>query len=389
MLKAAMILLVVISVIGIASMNTAIVQTRATTNQNNKRTALLAAEAGASEALEAFKSGSGVWWSSLATTATPVSLSGSGVGNGRWRLESASGLSVDRLARQTIPIIGIATDSAGTELARVKLELQVVAVAGAPPGGFAKGLLGDRIGVSGVAKMQGSAHANTSFSVTASGNNSPQNSNTAGTISTAGAASSLDFTGRNVDTSRLQTGAASVDITVAVGRVETVYASVFANQTFSTCSIPAGDLGGYAYYCNNALNLSGNYSNGIIYSRQTIQTSGTLTGMRFVTLGDYVHQGAGNLGMPGTGNSVAVAAAGSVTVSGTGSPKDVHASLWGNGSITVNGSGQSTFYGGTVSVTGNVDFNGGLTYVQNDDYAQQGFGTPTTEVRMLGWREVE
>jgi hypothetical protein len=382
MLHTALILLVVVSVIGIAAMKTSGMQTRATTNQNNKRTALLAAEAGASVALEAFKNGSGLWWSALPTTATAVSLSGSGVGNGQWRLESTSGLSVDRLARQTLPIIGVATDPAGTELARVKLEVAVAATAGVPPSGFAQGMLTDRdITVSGQAGMQGNAHTNGSFLVTGRG---AQNQNSGGMVSSVG---TIDYAGPRVNTAGLNDSAANVDVLSQVGTVDAHYQSVFTNQTFSTCSIPTGDLGGAAYYCDGSISLSGAYTNGIIYVRGSVDSRATLTKMRVVTLQDFVHSGGGALGT-GPGNTVAIAAAGNIVLQGGGSPMDVHGTFWTNGSLDRRGNGQSSVVGAFVAF-GNISFKGNLNYIQNNDYAQQGFGAPTTEVRILGWREVE
>lgn len=382
LLKTAMILLVIISVVGIASMNTSIVQTRATSNQSNKRVALAAAEAGASVAMEAFKSGSGVWWSALPTSATPVSLSGSGVGNGQWRLESTSELSVDRLARQTLPIIGIATDAAGTEIARVKLEVAVAATAGTPPAGFAQGMLTDGdITVAGQAGMQGNAHTNGSFLVSGRG---AQNENTGGVIGSVG---TIDYVGPRVNTAGLNDSASAVYLLSQVGRVDTHYQSVFTNQTFSTCSIPTGDLGGAAYYCDGSVSLSGTYANGIIYARGSVDSQATLTAMRIVTLQDFVHSGSGALGT-GPGSAVAIAAAGNIVLQGGGTPKYVHGTLWANGSIQRQGTGQSNVVGAFVAF-GHIAFSGGLSYIQNNDYAQQGFGAPTTEVRILGWREVE
>jgi PilX N-terminal len=360
------VVLLLVTMVALASMRITGMQERITANQRNKTVSLMAAEAGASLALKAFDSAvTPKWWDTL-PSAVPALVTASGMSDSRgyWKLANTNELTQSKAMAQNVEILGYAMDDSGNALSETTIVFQIHGQLGL--------LSHETIKVSGSANITGNAHSNDDFTVSSNGS---QNAIANGKVT---AHDDVSFSGANVPSAAKQSNAALRDLSAEVGRVgdEKNYGRVFDNAVFSSCNNLGPDLKGEVFYCNGDLVLSGNTTNGTIFVKGNVESSGDLSRLTLVVDGSFTQKGAANWGVSSS-TSVSIASTGNININGGGN-FNMYGSLWADGDVVRNGGGQAVVRGAGIVSFGSQTWNGNLTYV--------GVGTGARMVTQ--WREV-
>lgn len=355
-----LILLLVATIVTLASMRDTGMQERMTANQDLKAVSQMAAESGATAFMQWASNPTTVAGANTWQAVIPTAAAGNpNVGTKGYFFANPADVSWNG-NQVTAKITGLAkADNSADALSRSFVRVTAsLPTPGGPNPIFGAGLLADNdIDIHGNAQLNGSAHANGNFGVT--GGNS---SHTGGTLSAGGTVSMS-----GADSANIRQGAAQVEVPAVTSDY---LASMQAAAYQQSCNLNlSGDQGGKIYYCNGNASVSGSHSN------VTIVASGNIT---------YNGSGTrGGTGKSGTAVTVAIVAGGGITFNGSGTAYGI---FWSNGGYTHNGSGEVK---GTVISGGGITRNGVFNFEQIEEFDNDGLpNSSPTPFRIGAWTEV-
>lgn len=369
-----LILLLVGSIVALASMRGSTLQEGMTANLNNKAISFMAAEAGATAFWQWLSTGGFDWeddswhddWQQAGIPTDDAEAQNMGDFGHFWIdpaevLWSASAV--------TVTVNGLSRLGADAPIAETRLRLEfALPTPGDVLPAFRAGLLSDHdITINGDATLTGSAHANGDFTNMSGSSTLNDRSGTdadGNPITLASTVSAHGDVTMHHDVGTAESKLSNVPQIDVPSAADHIAANMGNAGVINSCTIPAGDGGGAVYYCDGNATTSGDFAN------VTIMASGNVT-----------HNGAAQLGGDGA-LTVAIIAGGNITVNGS---NDTYGVFWADGTVTQNG---SSVLGGAIVAGGSITRNGTFNYTQYDNFGNLLLPLgPDTPLSIQTWAE--